>query len=121
MKVRYFLTSESVGEGHPDKVCDQISDAVLDAVLDKDPHGRVACETYITMGLTIVGLTQKGTILARSPSNPASPAFRVIHFLDRNNGQANKDTICNYCFGGDMNATNRVLKDLKASRIIAEE
>ena len=55
MKGRYFLTSESVGEGHPDKVCDQISDAVLDAVIGKDPHGRVACETYITMGLTIVG------------------------------------------------------------------
>lgn len=55
MKGRYFLTSESVAEGHPDKVCDQISDAVLDAVLKKDPHGRVACETYVTMGLTIVG------------------------------------------------------------------
>ncbi len=55
MKGRYFLTSESVGEGHPDKVCDQISDAVLDAVIGKDPHGRVACETYVTMGLTIVG------------------------------------------------------------------
>ncbi|MDP3143429.1 MAG: methionine adenosyltransferase [Candidatus Omnitrophota bacterium] len=55
MKGKYFLTSESVGEGHPDKVCDQISDAVLDAVLKNDPHGRVACETYVTMGLTIVG------------------------------------------------------------------
>jgi S-adenosylmethionine synthetase len=55
VKGKYFLTSESVGEGHPDKVCDQISDAVLDAVISKDPHGRVACETYITMGLTIVG------------------------------------------------------------------
>jgi len=55
VKGKYFLTSESVGEGHPDKVCDQISDAVLDAVLKNDPHGRVACETYVTMGLTIVG------------------------------------------------------------------
>ncbi len=55
MKGKYFLTSESVGEGHPDKVCDQISDAVLDAVIAKDPNGRVACETYVTMGLTIVG------------------------------------------------------------------
>lgn len=51
---RYF-SSESVTEGHPDKVCDQISDAVLDEVLRQDPTGRVACETYITMGLTIVG------------------------------------------------------------------
>jgi S-adenosylmethionine synthetase len=55
VKGKYFLTSESVAEGHPDKVCDQISDAVLDAVLKNDPHGRVACETYVTMGLTIVG------------------------------------------------------------------
>jgi len=55
VKGKYFLTSESVGEGHPDKVCDQISDAVLDAVLKNDPYGRVACETYVTMGLTIVG------------------------------------------------------------------
>jgi S-adenosylmethionine synthetase len=52
---KYFFTSESVGEGHPDKVCDQISDAVLDDVLRQDPDGRVACETYVTMGLLIVG------------------------------------------------------------------
>ncbi len=50
-----MFSSESVTEGHPDKVCDQISDAVLDSVLKQDPTGRVACETYITMGLTIVG------------------------------------------------------------------
>ncbi len=55
MKGRYFITSESVGNGHPDKVCDQISDAVLDAVLAEDPKGRVACETFITTGLVIVG------------------------------------------------------------------
>jgi len=42
---RHIFTSESVSEGHPDKVCDQISDAVLDAVLEHDPYGRVACET----------------------------------------------------------------------------
>lgn len=52
---RFFFTSESVGNGHPDKVCDQISDAVLDAVLKEDPKGRVACETFVTMGLVIVG------------------------------------------------------------------
>jgi len=51
----YFFTSESVTEGHPDKVCDQISDAVLDEVIREDPAGRVACETFITMGLVIVG------------------------------------------------------------------
>ncbi|RKY31983.1 MAG: methionine adenosyltransferase [Candidatus Omnitrophota bacterium] len=52
---KHFFTSESVGEGHPDKVCDQISDGVLDEVLKQDPYGRVACETYVTMGLLIVG------------------------------------------------------------------
>jgi len=51
----YFFTSESVAEGHPDKICDQISDGVLDEVLRQDPHGRVACETFVTMGLLIVG------------------------------------------------------------------
>ena len=49
-----MLTSESVTEGHPDKLCDQISDAILDAILDKDPYGRVACETAVTNGLIIV-------------------------------------------------------------------
>ena len=55
MKGKYFLTSESVGKGHPDKCCDQISDAVLDAVLKDDPRGRVACETFISAGLVMVG------------------------------------------------------------------
>jgi S-adenosylmethionine synthetase len=50
----YMLTSESVTEGHPDKMCDQISDAVLDAILEKDPYGRVACEVATTTGLVIV-------------------------------------------------------------------
>lgn len=50
-----ILTSESVTEGHPDKLCDQISDAILDEVLSQDTKGRVACETYVTMGLIIVG------------------------------------------------------------------
>ncbi|MFH2144738.1 MAG: methionine adenosyltransferase [Candidatus Omnitrophota bacterium] len=51
----YFATSESVACGHPDKLCDQVSDAVLDAILKQDPKGRVACETYVTMGLIIIG------------------------------------------------------------------
>ncbi len=50
-----YHTSESVSSGHPDKLCDQISDAVLDEVLRLDPQGRVACETFVTMGLLIVG------------------------------------------------------------------
>ncbi len=51
---RYFFTSESVTEGHPDKLADQISDAVLDAIYKDDPMGRVACETLVTTGLVIV-------------------------------------------------------------------
>ena len=50
----YFFTSESVTEGHPDKICDQISDAVLDAILAQDPNGRVACETTVNTGLVHV-------------------------------------------------------------------
>ncbi len=52
---RYLFTSESVAEGHPDKVADQISDAVLDAIIELDPAARVACETYVTTGLALVG------------------------------------------------------------------
>ena len=51
---RLLFTSESVTEGHPDKICDQISDAVLDALLEQDPMSRVACETAITTGLVLV-------------------------------------------------------------------
>jgi S-adenosylmethionine synthetase len=51
---KHLFTSESVTEGHPDKICDQISDAILDAIYDKDPNGRVACEAMVTTGLAIV-------------------------------------------------------------------
>ena len=51
----YFFTSESVSEGHPDKICDAISDGVLDAIFTEDPEARVACETFVTTGLVLVG------------------------------------------------------------------
>jgi len=51
---RYLFTSESVTEGHPDKICDQVADAILDAIMEKDPMGRVACEVATTTGLVIV-------------------------------------------------------------------
>src|SRR3954453_8875238 len=50
----HLFTSESVTEGHPDKICDQISDGVLDAVMADDPQGRVACETLVNTGLVVV-------------------------------------------------------------------
>ena len=52
--MRKLFTSESVTEGHPDKICDQISDAVLDAILEQDPMARVACETCTTTGIVMV-------------------------------------------------------------------
>ena len=60
----YLFTSESVSEGHPDKVCDAISDAVLDACLAKDPHSRVACETMVKTGYAIVAgeITTRATL-----------------------------------------------------------
>ncbi|MCT6818428.1 MAG: methionine adenosyltransferase, partial [Lysinibacillus fusiformis] len=54
MTNRRLFTSESVTEGHPDKICDQISDAILDAILAEDPNARVACETTVTTGLVLV-------------------------------------------------------------------
>src|SRR6266513_2160406 len=55
MSKNYIFSSESVGEGHPDKVCDTISDAVLDACLTQDPRSRVACETYAKSNIVVVG------------------------------------------------------------------
>ncbi|RLE33598.1 hypothetical protein DRJ24_05080, partial [Candidatus Acetothermia bacterium] len=52
---RLYLTSESVTEGHPDKIADRISDAVLDAILAEDRSAHVACETFLTTGLVLVG------------------------------------------------------------------
>ena len=64
MAKEYLFTSESVSEGHPDKVADQISDAVLDAILAQDPQGRVACETLVSTGLVVISgeITTKADI-----------------------------------------------------------
>ena len=72
-KGRHLFTSESVTEGHPDKIADQISDAILDAILTQDPTSRVACETLVTTGLAIVA----GEITTqRHPSTLRSRARR---------------------------------------------
>ena len=64
MSDKFLFTSESVTEGHPDKICDQISDAVLDAIMAQDPMSRVACETACTTGLVLVmgEVTTKATV-----------------------------------------------------------
>lgn len=78
-----FFTSESVSKGHPDKVCDQISDAILDEILRKDKTARVACETYITRGLVIVG----GEITTRTWVDVEQIARDVIKDIGYNDAQ----------------------------------
>lgn len=70
----YLFTSESVSEGHPDKMADQISDGVLDAILAQDPKGRVACETMLTTGLVVVG----GEISTSAKVNISEVAREVV-------------------------------------------
>ncbi|MCH8864610.1 MAG: methionine adenosyltransferase [Chloroflexi bacterium] len=77
----YMLTSESVTEGHPDKLCDQISDAILDAIMEQDPNGRVACETAITTGLVIV----LGEITTNCYVDVPRVVRGVIHDIGYNN------------------------------------
>ena len=71
---RYLFTSESVTEGHPDKIADQVSDAVLDAVLTADPMGRVACETLVTTGLIVLA----GEITSSEPCDFADVARQAV-------------------------------------------
>jgi S-adenosylmethionine synthetase len=73
--MKYIFTSESVTEGHPDKVADQVSDAVLDAVLTDDPKGRVACETLVTTGICVVA----GEITTRTYVDVPKLIREVIH------------------------------------------
>ena len=70
----YFFTSESVSEGHPDKVSDQISDALLDNFLAQDPDSKVACETLVTTGLTVLS----GEVKTKSYVNAEKIARNVI-------------------------------------------
>jgi S-adenosylmethionine synthetase len=81
---KMFFTSESVTEGHPDKFCDQLSDAVLDECLKHDPMSRVACETYVTMGMVIVGgeVTTRALFdVGEDTSRLAEPSAVLAPFL----------------------------------------
>ena len=79
--LKHYFTSESVTEGHPDKLCDQISDGVLDACLKNDIYSRVACETYVTMGLLIVGgeITTRGFIDVHEISRKIIEEIGYVH------------------------------------------
>ncbi|MDD5590938.1 MAG: methionine adenosyltransferase [Dehalococcoidales bacterium] len=78
---KYLLTSESVTEGHPDKMCDQISDAILDHILEKDPYARVACEVATTTGLVIV----LGEITTNCYVEVPQVVRRVVHDIGYTN------------------------------------
>jgi S-adenosylmethionine synthetase len=85
MSRNYIFSSESVGEGHPDKVCDTISDAVLDACLAEDPTSRVACETYAKSNIVVVG----GEITTK-----ATPAYnQIVRQAIRDIGYTNDDDV----------------------------
>ena len=84
---RHFFTSESVTEGHPDKICDQISDAVLDEILSKDPDARVACETTCATGMVMI----MGEITTHCYADIQSIARRVINEIGYNRPGLNFD------------------------------
>ena len=93
---KYLFTSESVTEGHPDKVCDQISDAILDELLKQDSESRVACETMITTGWVIVSaeITTKAVIdydaIIRNTLNEIGYTDKDLGSISMQEGQKEK-------------------------------
>ncbi|MDP5171747.1 MAG: methionine adenosyltransferase [Bacteroidia bacterium] len=79
----YLFTSESVSEGHPDKVADQISDAVVDAILAQDPHSRIACETLVTTGLVVLA----GEISTKATVDYQDVVRKAIHHIGYNSDE----------------------------------
>src|ERR1044072_820998 len=94
MSRRYIFSSESVGEGHPDKVCDTISDAVLDACIRQDQHSRVACETYAKSHTVIVGGEITIPNLPENrPLEAALPISKIVGECGREIGYVNADDV----------------------------
>lgn len=89
----YFFTSESVSEGHPDKICDQISDAVLDFIIARDPNAKVACETYVTTGLVVIGGEIKTTPKVKSELDVNKIARDVIKKIGYNKSEYQFDAV----------------------------
>src|SRR5579862_8204684 len=83
----YLFTSESVSEGHPDKIADQISDAILDAIIEKDKHARVACETVVKTGMVFVG----GEVTTNAWVDIEQIARRVISEIGYNSSEIGFD------------------------------
>jgi S-adenosylmethionine synthetase len=94
MSRRYVFSSESVGEGHPDKVCDTISDAVLDACIRQDRHSRVACETYAKSNIVVVGgeITVP-TLPNDKPLSSVLPIDKIVRETVREIGYLNDDDV----------------------------
>lgn len=82
-KIRHIFTSESVTEGHPDKICDQISDAILDDILKQDPYAKVACETCVTTGLVLI----MGEITTTGYSDIQKIARQTVERIGYNRGK----------------------------------
>lgn len=87
MNEGYVFTSESVSEGHPDKIADQISDAILDAILEQDPHARVACEVFVKTGMVLVG----GEITTKAYVDVEEITRNVIEDIGYNSSQMGFD------------------------------
>lgn len=87
MTEAYLFTSESVSEGHPDKMCDQISDAVLDAIIAKDPHARVACETLVKTGMVVLA----GEITTTAEVDYENLVRGVVNDIGYNNSEIGFD------------------------------
>ena len=104
MAKEYLFTSESVSEGHPDKVADQISDAVLDAVLAQDPRGRVACETLVSTGLVVIS----GEITTKANINYMDIARETVRRI----GYDDSDTGFDYKSCAVLTAINRQSPDI---------
>ena len=100
----YLFSSESVSEGHPDKVADQISDAVLDAILEQDPKGRVACETMVTTGLVVIS----GEITTNAQVNYMDIARQTVKRIGYDDSEIGFD----YKSCGILTALNRQSPDI---------
>ncbi|MCB1960160.1 MAG: methionine adenosyltransferase, partial [Rhodocyclaceae bacterium] len=87
MATEFLFTSESVSEGHPDKVADQVSDSILDAILAQDPTGRVACETLVSTGLVVIS----GEITTHAHINYREVAQETIRRIGYNDSDIGFD------------------------------